>query len=131
MPTVKDENGTRLDLSFKPEGERLVAASDWEVGHSYELEFDTREIKVRSVAVRLLHTTVRQNEIVDGNASLLRQDPETGIWSPADYSALTSISSAGESKIYEVQSGWGTFRLRLSFRPGTKDRWFEVTRSTK
>ena len=134
MPKVKDRNGEPVDLTFERDDERLIATFGWEVGHSYQLEFDSRKINATSVVVRLPYPRVPagDEELMDGHNSLVvRQDPTTDTWSPAPCTSQTITHTAGQNRIYEVQSGWGTFPLRLSFTPGPSDRWFEVRQGGK
>lgn len=129
MPSLQSSDGTDIDVHFELDGERLVAVFDWVVGESYVLEFDSQGLGARSVVVRLPDRAEppEASEQVDGRATLFWRDPTTDAWSIAPANTATRLSTIGQTRVHELQGGWGERTLRLEFTPGNIDRCIEVT----
>lgn len=129
MPILKNQVGETIDIAFSRESDHLMATLDWEVGQTYQLELDAQEVDVSGIVVRLpdpWQAPAEGENLVNGSGDLWRHDSRTGSWTPATCYPGTSIHSLGQNRIFELLGGWGSDRLRLSFTPGTTDRWFEV-----
>ena len=134
MPVLRLQNGQPEDVTFNLEGERLVATFDWTLGQRYVLETDTPEmIDATSVLIRLpdaRRATPGQEKGGWGDNSLFLKNSDTGEWSPAPYVPKNLDTDDGQKRIFELQAGWGTCPLRLSFSPVTGDCWFEAKQAT-